>query len=116
VKTLPFLAILMAATGGSACHRSPRLGPSTPPPEEMNGHPVVHVAPVLTRPFESGYDAGFEYGKSTAVPRAPIPEGEEALRVARQQTEGRPERTDRWARGFAEGYADGVRNVVTGQK
>ena len=51
-----------------------------------------------------------------ATRHMPIPGDEEARRVAHEQAGGLAERPERWERGFAEGYADGVRNVVTGQK
>ena len=102
------VALLLAA-----CGKPPLAVPATPAPELKNGHPVVHVPPVESRPFEDGYNAGFEYGKKRGTPHGALPTDEDAARVAREQAAGQP---DRWERGFAEGYADGVRNVVTGQK
>ncbi len=96
-----------------ACGKSSLTAPATPEPEMKKGHPVVHVPPVETRPFEDGYNAGFEYGRKHAVPHGALATEEDAARVAREQAAGQPVR---WERGFAEGYADGVRNVVTGQK
>lgn len=87
--------------------------PGEEPTEMKNGHPVVHLPPVETHPFEDGYKAGYDYGQVHAKPHDPIPTEEERNDVARQQSAGQP---DRWERGFAEGYGDGVRNVVTGQK
>jgi len=78
-----------------------------------DGHPVVHAPPVLTRPFEDGYNAGFDYGKEHGTPRSPIPTDEEAAKVALEQAADHPDRTEHWQHGFAEGYADGIRNVVT---
>ncbi len=100
----------------AACRQSPPGVPATPEPELKHGHPVVHIPPVETRPFEEGYAAGFDFGKAHATPRSPLPGEEEAQRIAHEQSTGQPAPTDRWERGFAEGYADGVRNVVTGQK
>ncbi len=97
----------------AACGKSPPTALATPEPEMRKGHPVVHVPPVETRPFEDGYNAGFEYGRKHAVPHGALATEEDAARAAREQAAGQP---DRWERGFAEGYADGVRNVVTGQK
>lgn len=106
-------AMILAMAG---CKEYPPVSPATPEPEMKDGHPVVHLPPVETRPFDDGYNAGFEFGKKQATPHMPVPGDEEALRIAHEQAGDRPERTDRWERGFAEGYTDGVRNVVTGQK
>ncbi len=78
--------------------------------------PVVHMAPVPTRPFEDGYDAGFAFGKEHAKPKTAVPEIAEVEPIAHEQAAGHEERTPRWERGFVEGYRDGYRNVVTGQK
>lgn len=78
--------------------------------------PVVRQAPVETHPFEDGYDAGFELGKGRATPSAKIPKPAEVEPLAREQAGEVPERTERWQRGFVDGYLDGFRNVVTGQK
>ncbi|MEI9893676.1 MAG: hypothetical protein WDN28_07190 [Chthoniobacter sp.] len=108
---LPTAAVAIMAFAG--CQKPPPGIPATPEPEMKDGHPVVHAPPVETRPFEKGYDAGYEYGRKHAVPHGKLPTEEEATRAATEQGAGQP---DRWGRGFAEGYADGVRNVVTGQK
>jgi hypothetical protein len=98
----------------ASCGKAPVVDePATPTPEMKKGHPVVHVPPVETRPFEDGYNAGYEYGKKHATPHGKLATQEEADKAARDNAAGQPER---WERGFAEGYADGVRNVVTGQK
>jgi len=106
-------AVALAMAG---CGDPSPTAPATPTPEMKHGHPVVHVPPVETHPFEDGYNAGFDYGKLHATPKTPLPGEEEARRVAHEQAADRPERNERWERGFAEGYTDGVRNVVTGQK
>ncbi|MEP6670743.1 MAG: hypothetical protein ABJF10_16410 [Chthoniobacter sp.] len=113
MKRAPLSAILIVVIALVGCGRPPPTALATPEPEMKKGHPVVHVPPVETRPFEDGYNAGFEYGKKHAVPHGALATEEDAKRVAREQAAGQP---DRWERGFAEGYADGVRNVVTGQK
>jgi hypothetical protein len=110
------VAIGAAALLNAGCGKPPSTSISTPEPEMKNGHPVVHLPPVETHPFEDGYNVGFEYGKRMATPKMPIPSDAEAQGLAHEQAGGLPERTERWQRGFAEGYADGVRNVVTGQK
>jgi hypothetical protein len=97
----------------AGCGKPPLAALATPEPEMKKGHPVVHVPPVETRPFQDGYNAGFDYGKKHATPHGALPTEEETSRVAREQAAGQP---DRWERGFAGGYADGARNVVTGQK
>ena len=102
-----------AALVFAACGKQPLSAPATPEPETKHGHPVVHVPPVESRPFEDGYSAGFEYGKKHGIPHGALATEEDSARVAREQAAGQP---DRWERGFAEGYADGIRNVVTGQK
>lgn len=106
---LSAVAILVLAGCGK-----PSAGTSaTPTPGMKDGKPVVHVPPVPTHTFEEGYDAGYEYGKKHATPKGKLATDEEANKVANENAAGQ---SDRWERGFAEGYADGVRNVVTGQK
>ena len=78
--------------------------------------PVVRQAPVETHPFEDGYNAGFAQGQGRAVRGAKIPKPADVEPLAREQAGAAPERTERWQRGFAEGYTDGFRKVVTGQK
>ena len=78
--------------------------------------PVVAVPPVPSRPFEDGYGAGFDLGKRQGIPRGKLPAEEDVEGLAREQASGHSERTARWERGFVEGYLDGWRNVVTGQK
>jgi hypothetical protein len=108
---------LVWALAASGCNKeAPVAAPSTPEPELKNGHPVVHLPPVETHPFESGYDAGFEFGKQQAQPHMTLPKDDEARRVAHEQAANEPGRPERWERGFTEGYLDGIRKVVTGQK
>jgi hypothetical protein len=99
----------------AGCKDEPRDA-STAPTTGPERKPVVHVAPVRTKPFEEGYDAGFELGKKQATPQAKIPAPAAVQALAREQSAGHPERNERWERGFVEGYSDGFRNVVTGQK
>ena len=113
MKRSALSAISVIALALAGCGQPPETTPATPTPEMKNGHPVVHLPPVETRPFEDGYTAGYEYGKKHATRQDAVPTDEEAAQAARQQAAGQP---DRWERGFAEGYADGVRKVVTGQK
>jgi hypothetical protein len=105
--------VSLIALAVAGCGKQPVGMPATPAPEIKNGHPVVHLPPVETRPFEDGYNAGYEYGRKQAVPHGKLPTDDEAADVARRWAVGQP---DRWERGFAEGYADGMRKVVTGQK
>ena len=116
MKRIHLILAATLALLNAGCKETPPEAPATPEPEMKDGHPVVHVPPVETHPFEDGYSAGFEYGKRVATRQTPIPGDEEARRVAHEQAGDRPERNERWERGFAEGYIDGVRNVVTGQK
>jgi hypothetical protein len=103
-------AVALAVAG---CKPPPSSGDSTPNEEMKDGHPVVHVAPVKTQPFDEGFNAGFEYGKEHATPQSKPPTDVEAAQVAREQAADHPERNEHWEHGFAQGYADGVRNVVT---
>jgi hypothetical protein len=116
MKWLGVIAGCAATLALAGCKDSTVAGPATPEQEMKDGHPVVHLPPVETRPFDDGYNAGFDFGKLHATRQTPIPHDDEAQRVAHEQAGDRPERTERWERGFAEGYTDGVRNVVTGQK
>ena len=78
--------------------------------------PVVRQAPVETHPFEEGYDAGYALGQTRATRDAKIPKPADVEPLAREQAGDVPARTERWQRGFVEGYVDGFRKVVTGQK
>jgi len=108
--TLSLIALGFTLAG---CEKPADSGAETPSGEMKNGHPVVHAPPVEPHPFEDGYKAGYDYGKEHAKRHDPIPTDEQSADVARQQAAGQ---SDRWERGFAEGYTDGVRNVVTGKK
>src|SRR6186713_1831604 len=73
----------------AGCKEHPRgttTAPATAPPHK----PVVAMAPVPTKPFEDGYEAGYDLGKKDARPRAKIPEPEDVGAVARQQSAGHP--------------------------
>ena len=78
--------------------------------------PVVRMAPVETRPFEDGYNAGHALGIAQGKPGAKIPPETEVEPLGRAQADQAPERTERWQRGFVEGYLDGFRKVATGQR
>ena len=78
--------------------------------------PVVRQAPVETHPFEDGYDAGYAMALGKAARDSKIPKPSDVEPLAREQAGAAPERTERWQRGFVEGYVDGFRKVVTGQK
>jgi hypothetical protein len=105
------LTVILSLTG---CKEEPGPTAAATPEQEMkDGHPVVHAAPVETRPFEDGYNAGYDYGKTRATKRSTVPTDDQAAEVARSQAAGQ---SDRWERGFAQGYTDAVRNIVTGQK
>lgn len=81
--------------------------------EPKKEHSNLHNPPIEMRPFESGYAAGMEYGRKHTKPSGTPPSESETKKVARQQSNGRP---DRWERGFAQGYNDGARAVIAGQK
>ena len=83
--------------------------PSAPPP-------VVRQAPVETHPFEDGYNTGYALALTKATREAKLPKAADIEPLAREQAGEIPERTERWQRGFVEGYTDGFRKVVTGQK
>ena len=103
--------LLIAALAFVGCDK-PKSAPVTPvvPP------PVVRQAPVETHPFEDGYTVGFALAQSQATRAAKIPPPADVEPLARAQAGEIPERTERWQRGFVEGYTDGFRKVVTGQK
>jgi len=84
-----------------------RTEPATSPPV---------VIPVETRPFEDGYNVGYEAGTGAAKPKAQIPPASAVEPLAREAAGREEGRTERWQRGFVEGYIDGFRKVVTGQK
>jgi len=90
--------------------------PAVPKVQRHEPPPVVRMAPVETHPFEDGYNAGYELGMKSAAPGAKIPGAGEVEPLAREQAGAAPTRTERWQRGFTDGYLDGFRKVVTGQK
>ncbi len=93
----------------AGCDKPP-VAPKPAPP------PVVRQAPVETHPFEDGYSAGYTQGQGRAARGSKIPPAADVEPLAREQAGEAPERTERWQRGFVEGYLDGFRKVVTGQK
>ncbi len=111
-RTLTILslgAMLVVTTG---CREQGRVEePPDPGPK-----PVVDVPPAPTRTFEEGYTAGFELGTKRAAPRAKLPEPADVERIATEEATGHPDRTERWQRGFVDGYTEGFTNVVTGKK
>lgn len=78
--------------------------------------PIVEVAPVLTRPFDDGYKAGFEKGRAAAEPRAKVPSEDETEEKAKQAAGVDPQLNDKWKRGWADGYVAGFRDVAEGKK
>lgn len=105
------LAILLAGCDkpgtGAVAESAERAEPPTPPPV---------VIPVETHPFEDGYKVGYEAGTGAGKPKAPIPPTSAVEPLAREAAGREEGRTERWQRGFVEGYIDGFRKVVTGQK
>ncbi|MCE9611886.1 MAG: hypothetical protein K8R23_16940 [Chthoniobacter sp.] len=108
------LAILLAGCekpgtgpGAGSPESAERAEPPTPPPV---------VIPVETHPFEDGYNVGYEAGTGAGKPKAPIPPTSAVESLAREAAAHGEGRTERWQRGFVEGYIDGFRKVVTGQK
>ena len=102
---------LLAALVFAGCEKA-KDQPAAPPAPP----PVVRQAPVETHPFEDGYNAGYALALTRAARDAKIPKPAEIEPLAREQAGEIPERTERWQRGFVEGYTDGFRKVVTGQK
>ncbi len=107
MKACGWFFVLVACLGGG-CQKAPEA--------KTEARPVVYMAPVETRPYEDGYDAGYELGLGQGKPGAKMPAAAEVEPLASVQAGLAPERTERWQRGFVEGYLDGFRKVVTGQK
>ena len=103
------IGVWFGALTFAGCDKPP-VAPKPAPP------PVVRQAPVETHPFEDGYNAGYTQGQGRAARGAKIPPAADVEPLAREQAGDAPERTERWQRGFVEGYLDGFRKVVTGQK
>lgn len=89
---------------------------SQPAETRVQPPPVVRQAPVETRPFEDGYDVGYALALTRATRQSKLPVEADIEPLAREQAATDPLRTERWQRGFAQGYMDGFRKVVTGQK
>ncbi len=85
----------------------------TPPPKPTN---IVQVTPVLTRPFEEGYTAGYDKGKAAAAPRAKLPKAADVDAMAEAAAAEDELRAEKWKRGWSEGYMDGFRSVATHQR
>lgn len=109
-----FLLLSVLALGG--CKPRPKVELPQAPSSKEAKKPVVFVAPVESKPYEEGYRVGYDLGREQGAPQAKIPETADVERQAREQASERPDRNERWERGFAEGYVDGFRKVVTGQK
>jgi hypothetical protein len=108
--TILLLGLIVAATAG--CREQARVEEAP----DAGPKPVVDVPPAPTRTFEEGYTAGFELGTKRGVPRAKLPEPADVERIATEEATGHPDRTERWQRGFIDGYTEGFTNVVTGKK
>ena len=109
--------LLIAVLAFCGCEK-PKPAPAAPaaPVTRVEPPPVVRQAPVETQPFEDGYNTGYALALTQATRDAKLPPPADLATLARAQAGEIPERTERWQRGFAEGYADGFRKVVTGQK
>ena len=112
------LALLAAAVAG--CGKTPEAVPRPErvavPEVKAEPPPAVRVVPVETRPFEEGYEAGYAKGLGAGKVGAKMPPTSAAEEIARAEAGLDAERTERWQRGFVDGYLDGFRKVVTGQK
>jgi hypothetical protein len=108
IRRLLLMGAWFGALALAGCEKAEDARNATPP--------VVRQAPVETHPFEDGYNAGYALGLSQATRGAKIPKPADVEPLAREQAGEAPERTERWQRGFVEGYLDGFRKVVTGQK
>ena len=112
---LALLAVLLAG-----CGKPPEVAPSpeaVPKPEaKAERPPPVRLVPVETRPFEEGYEAGYARGLGAGKVGAKVPPPSAADEIARAEVAQGEDRTERWQRGFVDGYLDGFRKVVTGQK
>lgn len=118
------LALLAALLAG--CGPAPEVAPApeaVPQPEnvavpeaKMDPPPAARLVPVETRPFEEGYEAGYTKGLGAGKVGAKLPPTSAAEEIARAEAGQDAARTERWQRGFVDGYLDGFRKVVTGQK
>ena len=108
--------LLLGVLALAGCKRQPKVELPQVPVSKETKKPVVFVAPVESKPYEEGYRVGYDLGREQGSPQARMPETSEVERLAREQASERPDRNERWERGFAEGYVDGFRKVVTGQK
>lgn len=115
---LTLLAVLLAG-----CGKVPEAAPppQTLPPPEVPPVPEaraerVPVIPVETRPFEEGYEAGYAKGLGAGKVGAKMPPASAVEEIAKGEAGEDAARTERWQRGFVEGYLDGFRKVVTGQR
>lgn len=103
---------LLGFNTGCENERTP-AAPSTPKPGPP---PVVKAPPVLTRPYEEGYAAGFVAGKADGKPRADLPEEDQVDIRATEAAGSHPDRNLKWQRGWASGYMDGFRKSSEGRK
>lgn len=108
--------LIVGALTLAGCKRQPKVELPQAAPAKEAKKPVVFVAPVESKPYEEGYRVGYDLGREQGSPQAKMPETADVERLAREQASERPDRNERWERGFAEGYVDGFRKVVTGQK
>ena len=112
-RALILCLVGVGALNLAGCDQRTASAPVTPKPGPP---PVVKVPPVLTRPYEEGYAAGFVVGKTAGKPRANLPL-EEAIDLRSVEAAGAHEdRGLKWPRGWAAGYMDGFRQVSEGRK
>ena len=78
--------------------------------------PVVHQAPVETLPYEDGFTTGMALGRAAAKPRAVVPARDSVEALAQEKADDDKRRSEKWQRGFVDGYLDGFRQIAQGLK
>lgn len=105
---IAILALLPIA----ACDRKPGLEDAVTKVKP----PVVHQAPVETLPYEDGFTTGMTLGRAAAKPRAEVPARDSVAALAQEKADDDKRRSEKWQRGFADGYLDGFRQIAQGLK
>lgn len=108
---LPLLAALTLLPL-AACDRQPGGSPAVTDIQP----PKVNQAPVETLPYEDGFTTGMALGRSAAKPRAELPARDSIEALAAEKAAQDTRRTEKWQRGFADGYLDGYRQIAQGLK
>lgn len=109
----PWITGLSLALALSGCRRAaPREVVLPAPPEQPAKREVIEQPPVETASFDAGFNEGYAAGRAAgklAGRKAALPDENECARQASLAAGAESSRSEKWQKGFAQGYLDGFR-------